>query len=313
MFATCSLAVILLLPAQTQLAPSLPVLNDKEVAEIERVIERLIAMEIGKLKGKDAAKAVADFNQLGIEAVPQLLEGLNRSADIGASCAAVVIAKKLNALLNSSEDFELLDFLRENIGAGVSAKRHTNVLKDLKLACQLRKSALQRLQLPYAKVDPDKKPLRVLTVSELATAAGNSDGARLQAILKELEARQGDAVLRVFVATLASSDSDVKQLASSLLVKHLARQSPIHLKCRLRDERPDVRMAAAKVVARRLLPLGEELIVLLSDENEDVRQTARNALVELARGADHGPERNASAADVEAAARAWRAWWEQNR
>ena len=76
----------------TPLAPSLILLSEKEEAAIERVIERFIQYETGKLKGKEAAKALADFKELGHEAVPQLIEGLNKSAEIGASCAAVMIA-----------------------------------------------------------------------------------------------------------------------------------------------------------------------------------------------------------------------------
>lgn len=320
--ALCPLVLLVLLPAQspaqnekpptcTPIAPSLPALSEKEVAQIERIIDRFIQFEAGKLKGKEAVQAVANFKELGPEAIPQLIEGLNRAAAEGQSCAAVFIAKKLNGLLGASDDFELLDFARENIGSGVSAKRHTNVLKDLRLACQLRKSTLQRQQLAYAKVDPDKKPLRVLTLKELSEAAAS--GERRKALLIELEQRQGDAVLRTFVSALDSSDTDIKQLASTLLVKHIARQSPICIQSRLRDERPDVRIAAATATSRRRLPLGDELIGLLADANEEVRQAARRALVQLSGGLDHGPERNAGEAQIHNAIRDWRAWWKQQQ
>lgn len=320
--ALCPLALLVLLaartPAQTEkpptytpIAPSLPALSEKELAQIDRIIDRFIQFEAGKLKGKEAVQAVADFKELGPEAIPQLIEGLNRAAQEGNSCAAVFIAKKLNGLLGASDDFELLDFARESIGAGLPAKRHTNVLKDLRLFCQLRKSTLQRQQLAYAKVDLDKKPLRVLTLKELSDAAVSASGDKRKTLLIELEQRQGDAVLRTFVSTLDSSETEIKQLAGSLLVKHIARQSPIYIQSRLRDERPDVRSAAATATSRRRLPFGDELIGLLADANDEVRQAARRALVQLSGGVDHGPERNAGEAQLQDAIRDWRAWWKK--
>ena len=50
------------------LAPSLPLLTDKEYAAIDRIIDRFIAADVGKLKGAEAAKAVKDFQALGPEA-----------------------------------------------------------------------------------------------------------------------------------------------------------------------------------------------------------------------------------------------------
>lgn len=290
------------------LAPSLPVLTEKEQEEIERVIERLIEYDIGKLKGAAGAKALADFNALGPEATFHLIEGLNRAAEMEASCPAVLIAKRLALLLRGSDDPALLDFARDNIGAGVKARRHQVVLKDLKVACQLRRSALQRRVLA-AKGGGAGKPLRSMSVPELAALAGSERGPRLKLVLAELELRQGPQVIDTLGAAAVNGEKDVRQLASGLLVKYLSRQGPTAVKARFTDERAEVRAAAARVAGEKGLRLGAELIELLGDNETAVRQAARQALVRLSRGQDFGPQPDATAEAILSAMRQWRAWW----
>src|SRR5438128_805968 len=78
------------------LAPSLPQLTDEEEEKIDAVIDRFILYDTGKLKGAEGKKALADFNNLGPEAIFPLIRGLNRAANIESSCPALVIAKKLS-------------------------------------------------------------------------------------------------------------------------------------------------------------------------------------------------------------------------
>ena len=125
------------------LAPSLPELTDKEEEQIDRIVERFIQADTGKLKGDAARQAIADFQKLGPEATFALIRGLNRAAAIEHSCPAVTIAKKLNGILSKTKDRQLLDFARENAGAGVEKSRHMNVIKDLRVNCTLRKNALE--------------------------------------------------------------------------------------------------------------------------------------------------------------------------
>src|SRR5947208_12286224 len=126
------------------LAPSLPQLTPKEEAKYEAILERFIQFDIGKLPGPAGKKAVADFNQLPPEAIFVLIESFNRAANMEASCPAVVIGKKIIKILNASEDLELLAFAKENLGAGVTAKRHLGMLKDVQFSILLHKGAVQR-------------------------------------------------------------------------------------------------------------------------------------------------------------------------
>ena len=128
-------------------APSLPLLTDEEEANLDRVINRLILADTGKLKGEEAKQAMAEFNKLGPEAIPALIRGVNRAAAIEHSCPVVLIAKKLGGMLGTSNDPELLEFARENIGAGVKATKHKGVLNTLRVQTVQRKNSLARAAL----------------------------------------------------------------------------------------------------------------------------------------------------------------------
>jgi HEAT repeat protein len=317
---TLILALMLLPAAQEKggqrqwnpIAPSLPLLSDKEYEHIEQVIDRFIDVEVGKLKGKEASRAIADFNALGPEAIPALIDGLNRAANMESSCPAVLIAKKLNKLLGSSNDTDLLEFARENIGAGVKAQRHMGVIKDLRIFVLLRKSAVQKAAAAVPAGGLKKAP-SLMTIGELAEAAGNTSGKVLKQVLIELEQRQGSRVVDTLGIAATSSEADVGELARGLLLKHLGRQTPATVKNYLKHDRLEVRLAAIKTVGSKGWRLGGELIDLLSDPDPDVRQAARQALVQLSRGQDFGPERDASGGELEEAILRWREWWSNQK
>jgi hypothetical protein len=260
------------------LAPSLPVLTAGEEKQIQRVIDRFIQYEMGKLGGADGKKALADLRALGPEAIPGMVHGLNRAANLGGSCPAVVIAAHMERLLSATEDRKLLDFVRDNVGAGVKSKRHVRTLADLRLTCLVRKSYLVRNNIVYR---PTVTPLKQMSVAELSTAAEKESGPRRQLILKELGQRDG---------------------GRDLVLKQLIRASDDELKEQLKGEDAVGRLQAVEQIAARKLRYGAELIELLGDRDDRVRRAAHLALVALAGGQDFG-----------AAAAPWRAWWEKAR
>src|SRR5205823_3283281 len=129
--------------------------------KLDKIIDRFIDYDSGRAVVPDPKRVKSDFDKLGREAIPALIRGINRAAAIDDSCPAVVIAKKLAGMLASSADPELLDFARENIGAGVTRSRHMSVLKDLRVMCILRKGELNRRGItkyvPPKQVDPAVK------------------------------------------------------------------------------------------------------------------------------------------------------------
>src|SRR5262245_55625758 len=106
------------------LAPSLPLLTDKEEEKIDNVIDRFIQNDIGHVRGKQGKKAPKRFRDLGPEASTGMIRCLNRAAKIESSCPAVTIARKLAVMLRTSNDPDLLDCARENVGAGITQSRH---------------------------------------------------------------------------------------------------------------------------------------------------------------------------------------------
>jgi HEAT repeat protein len=76
----------------------------------------------------------------------------------------------------------------------------------------------------------------------------------------------------------------------------------------LKHPDPLNRRAAAMAARRKGLGAPEEFITLLGDEDEEVRQEARHALVELAGGADFGPAEKTDVATAQEAAERWHKW-----
>lgn len=321
-----ALAAALLLsaePAKTEkprqphpFAPSLPQLTDDEEAELDRIVDRFILFDLGKLKGEEGKKAVADFQKLGPEATFALIRGMNRAALIESSCPAVVIGKKLNSLLRSTTDVELLEFARENIGLGVGQSRHLGVIKDLKVTALLRKRDVANRSValknnPQTTVSPRplEKSLKTMSAAELVQAVEKSPGSQARPLLVELAKRNGDEVVDGLAAAAGSLETETKQLAGDLLTNYLARQTPTLIRQKLTDERPQVRAHAGRAIVTKGMRYGGDVIDLLRDDNADVRQAARESLVKLAKGSDFGPEADANPTQRDQATRKWRDWW----
>jgi hypothetical protein len=287
------------------LAPSLPLLTDEEYARIEKIIDVFIDYDSGLLPGGNGKKILADFDALGPEAIPSLIEGLNKAANLKSSCPAVIIGKKLKKLLVASTDGQLLDFARESVGIGVTIPRHMNVIKDLKVACILRKSHLQQTgQL----APPGKKAVKAMNTEELAKAVDKEKGLYLKQILIELEQRPGEQVLLALGSAMSHPEADIRLLAQNLLLKHLAGQGPSTLKSLLKHQSDEVRLGVVFLIGSKKLAWGDELIDSLEDSSAKVRQVAHQALVQLS-GKDFGPGPGASASQKAQSIQAWRHWW----
>jgi hypothetical protein len=297
----------------SSIAPSLPALTDEEEDKLDAIIDRFIEADVGKLRGDNYKKALQEFDRIGPEGIPALIRGLNKAAAIEGSCPAVVIAKKLTKMLAGSDDRELLEYARENVGAGVGKSRHRAVLQDLRVTCMVRKAALARAGTPQPtpSLGSSDKTLRAMSVGDLAKAAGSERGEKLKGVLLELETRKGDEAIAALGSAATSYEGDVQTLARSLLEKNLVRQGVAVIKEKTRDDRAEVRAATARVIANKSLKLGDELISLLADDNAGVREAAHTALVKLSKGIDHGPAKDATTDERDEAIKKWRAWWDK--
>jgi hypothetical protein len=303
-------------------APSLPQLSDEEENQLDQTIDRFIDYESGKVRGPDAKKVLADFQKLGPEAIPALIRGLNRAAKIEHSCPAVIIAKKLARMLSATKDSQLLEFARENIGAGVTQSRHMGVIKDLRVLCMFRKRGLAQEEnratvrtLPGAKAlgsaqsTAGKKDVHQMGITELVEAAGSERGARLKTVLTELGQRRGEPVIAALGSAATTYDGEIQELARDLLTQQLSGMSSKELKEKLKDDRAEVRAAAARVAGNKEVHVEGELIDLLNDDEVVVRQQAHQALLTLSKGADFGPKPDATLAERIEAQQKWRGWF----
>jgi hypothetical protein len=296
-------------PKHSPYAPSLPYLTKEEEDKLDEIIDRFMLYDIGRLQGQEGAKALKAFKDLGPEAIPALVRGLNRAAAIEHSCPVVVIAQKLGRLLAASDDQELMEFVKDNIGSGVGRTRHAGVLQDLRVAVAMRKNALARR--PASSAGP--KAPRSMSITELADAASTERGPRLRLILVELEKRRGSEVVPALANAAASYDKDIQKLGRDLLDRHLSRQTEAVIKEKLGDELIEVRKAAMRVIASKMPRLAGELIDLLGDDKDEVRAAAHAALVKLSRGQDFGPADDAGKEKIAEAQAKWRSWWDRRK
>lgn len=285
-------------------------MTDEEEEKLDGIVQRFILSDIGRLKGREAEKAVAEFKSLGPEAVFALVRGLNRAANIESSCPALIIYKKLSAQIRATHDVELLQFLRENVGAGVTSGKHKDVIVRLRAECIVRTRAVNdQIAMLRTNSPTTARFLQARSLDELLQLAQVTRGEPLKPVLRELGQRDGDKTLDALAKVASLRDKEKQRLAGETLESYLSKQSDDFLKAKLKDERPRVRAAAAKVIGGKQLRLGRELIELLLDEATEVRSAAHQALVKLSGGKDLGPEKDDSVGLRDEAARKWRAWW----
>jgi hypothetical protein len=302
-------------PKHSPYAPSLPYLTKEEENKLDEIIDRFMLYDVGRLQGAEGKKALKAFQELGPEAIPALVRGLNRAAGLEQSCPVAVISEKLGRLLSKSDDEELLEFVKDNIGAGVGRTRHAAVLQNLRVAVSIRKNRVARGGSASSRGSASSapKPPRSMSVTELSQAASTVRGTRLKPILIELEKRRSQEAVPGLANAAASYEKDIQKLGRDLLDRHLARQSETFLKEKLSDELPEVRKAAIRVVASKKPRLAGELVDLLADEKDDVRAAAHDALVKINRGQDLGPAAGASKEQISEAQAKWRSWWERKK
>ena len=94
--------------------------SQNESNQHDEIVDRFIQYDVGQLRGAAGIKARKEFQALGTDALPALVRGLNRSADIHATCPVGVIASKLLQTLRIADSPAMTKYAIDNIGQGVS-------------------------------------------------------------------------------------------------------------------------------------------------------------------------------------------------
>ncbi len=92
---------------------------DSVTDESDQIVDDFIAYDIGKLRGRAGQQAHRRFMAMGAEGIPAIVRGLNKAAQINASCPVGVLAGKLISLLQSLRDPSLNQYAIDNLGRGV--------------------------------------------------------------------------------------------------------------------------------------------------------------------------------------------------
>ena len=293
-----------------------------EEEKLDAIVDRFIQFDLGQLKGAEGQQAQQAFLQLGPEAFFVLVRGFNKAAVMEGSCPALVIGKKLLDIVRRTNDPQLLEFARENIGAGLNVKRHAGLIRDLRTVILLRRRDLgsnpgvaytppaESGKIIIRPRSQREKALDAMPLDDLVKALGQEkDPARLKEMLAALE-RRPTAVAALGKLADDADDSDIRIRAFEALTKNLTRQPAETLRGLLKDEQPAVRSAAALVMGERKLRYLDELIRLLEDKEGEVRQSARKALAQLT-SQDFGPEVFSTPEEQAAAVKKWREWREK--
>jgi len=323
---------LLLLPTQATptdrprsiIAPSIPQLSVEEEKALDAKIDLFMKADVGDLPGPEVPQAVRDFQAMGPEAVPALIRGLNRAAEINHSCPTLQLTRKLMGLLTKSTDVELIEFARDNIGAGVSDRsRHLAALRSLRTQLMLHQNAVVRNNPPAGRlttpaVTPPPAELggrdpKTLKTPELARLAQRESGEPLVRILRELGTRSDPEALAALANRAANSTSDVRELSRDLLQKSVARLDVRDVLPLLDHADAEVRRTAVTAILDKHPASLGKLIDRVADADDGIRQQVRQALTRELRTVDFGPEPNADAAEARRARDRWRAYWDLNR
>jgi hypothetical protein len=308
------LLVLLILPADeptkserklSAIAPSLRALTKDEEAKLDDIIDRFILADTGRLGGAEARKATDAFDKLGHDAIPALIRGLNKAATLKHSCPVLMITKKLTKLLMATDDQQLLEFARDEIGAGVTRSPHAGTMQDLRVRILLHKNALAR------RTPTPKKTAPPLGTAELAKAASSQRGEALHTTLKELAKREGKEVIPALALAAGSYEKETQKLGRELLDSHIARQTQSFVREILSDENVEIRKSAIRVIASKHHELIPNMIDKLTDDDALVRAEGRAALRKLAKTIDFGPAPDATKEQQREAQKRWRGWWEK--
>jgi len=184
--------------------------------DLDDIVSRFILFDIGQLRGEEAMRARDDFSRLDTKAIPALVRGLNRAANLQASCPIQVIASLLKTLVSLTDDVRILDYGVKTIGTGVTWQNHVTRLRTVR-------EDFVRRQLAVVQ---GKITLRDVAVRQLyrANAAAvkkalKHDNADVRWAAARIVASRGLRLCDELIDLLTDADIDVCQAAHQALMR----------------------------------------------------------------------------------------------
>ncbi|MGF1579775.1 MAG: hypothetical protein ACFCD0_10465 [Gemmataceae bacterium] len=113
-----------------------------EAIRTRNIVARFILADIGRIRGAEAANVHLQFNALGVESIPFMVEGVNTAAEMRASCPIIALQGRLTGLISQCDDAYMLEQAQQNLGQGVRSGQWSRQVQNLRQACKTRLSKL---------------------------------------------------------------------------------------------------------------------------------------------------------------------------
>lgn len=121
-------------------APQIPVLSQGEAARVNLIIQAMVLADLKqkpalRSMGIDLAQNRREFVALGPEAIPALVKWMDYSANNYGTCPCTILGAKLAKSLefgNGKEDLDTLEFVKKELGKGLTVKDPPASYKDLR-------------------------------------------------------------------------------------------------------------------------------------------------------------------------------------
>jgi hypothetical protein len=229
---------------------------------------------------------------------------------------------RLDSLVQATDHLGLLKYAVTHLGEGVDPKsiNWRTIVNSQQLALQRYLTVLRE------QTDPRIRKQKLL--SAMAQRRAELIGRRDEQIRKRQEKISGllqtRYQLQLDLAKLARLEKMEQfelflhqiHLQGTIIVvgklkrlHDLARVSPEGLRSKLSDQNPEMRWMAIQVAGVKRYPMESDLIGLLSDQDNSVRQAARQALIRISRGNDFGPAVKANKTERQRSISRWKQWW----
>jgi len=290
--------------------------------DYDRIVDDFIEYDVGRLRGRAGQMANARFQSMqSPQAIPSLVRGVNRAARLRQSCPVVAVSAKLQRMLQTTADAELLRWVVENLDQSSPEITYGTYLDNIRQIANHQLAAVDEATPEVAsalqgggtaaQLRRSRKAMEKWSYEDLLEAVSQERGTRLLQVLEELKDRKGARYTGALADAIAIVGDDMKPLARGLLSARLTRMSDRTLISKLKDPNPEVRAAAAEAVGYKGTPLYKELAAALRDPNPRVVAEAHAVLVKLL-GEDFGPRPEASGLDCFEASRRWEQWIEEH-
>ena len=316
-FVTCVLVASWAAAAAPKAAPKAAA---PQPDKYDAIVDDFIRADVGELRGREGQAAMSEFYGLNTpEAIPAVVRGVNKAANIRASCPIIVVSNKLQQLTMNCNDTALLRQAHNDLTAQANSP-YGHYVGNLKQHIDSRLAGLQGRE-PKREVTMtggtpgqlrrSRVNLSKWTFKDLEEAVAEDADEQLMRVLEEVANRQGSEYTELLAKAVAAMAPENKEIARGLLARRLLRMTEETLREKLKDQDTEVRAMAARAAGYKGLTAGyPELVALLRDKSPAAAAEAKATLVKLS-GEDFGPPEGAKGIEWYDASKRWEKWLQE--